>query len=726
MTKLGKCLESWLTALGFLSLSVIIFGQNVIFNPAASYVGRGSDPQQYIWSLAWWPHALSRGENPFLVPVVWAPLNYNLTWFTSVPGPSLALWPVTKLWGPVVAYNVWFLLAPALAAWICFVLCRRVTHSFWPAVLAGYLFGFSSYMIGHMSGHLDLITTFPIPLAILLVLLRLDKTINAPAYFFALTLNFIFLFLASPELFATTSFFGTISVCLSIAMLRGQRRADLCSLLKPSLASLVAAAALLSPFFYYMFIAGEPRMPLESPVEFSTDLLNFLVPTSTWLGSAWLGRFTAEFHGNYSENTGYLGIPLILIVYIWVRRHRREPLSKILSSLLALICIASLGARLHVGGAATIPLPWMLIQRLPLIDQALPARFMVFAFVVVAIIAALYMSDDRFKRSTRVVSALGVILFTWPTNGLTSKADTPIFFRSGHYRHYLARGDIALVLPFGSRGNSLLWQAQTDMYFRMPAAYVEPPPAEARCWPRVENLRTARTLAEFNEELKLFFVAHRINAIIKAPGATESWLPVLPSIAESVLVDDVTLYRVQGEHGSDYKYWNPSDPTLLRLQGDLNLRRYGKLLTAAAAYESNQWPPDQLTPSAVEARDLLVDDDKPIARSPPSNVKWQGDLWLGSWGPGEVGVGVTGCSDTLRAIIENFGLLATRTFFPYPARYHARGESHRSGQLVMVFNRAGLATAATVARSLALRDTTLRVDTLPPPTAIARPRRGPG
>src|SRR5438132_1425304 len=84
---------------------------------------------------------------------------------------SLALAPITVLAGPVVAYNLAALAAPALAGWGAFLLCRQVTRSFWPSVAGGYLFAFSSYEIGQMgAGHLNLTLVFALPLAAYLVL----------------------------------------------------------------------------------------------------------------------------------------------------------------------------------------------------------------------------------------------------------------------------------------------------------------------------------------------------------------------------------------------------------------------------------------------------------------------------------------------------------------------------------------------------------------------------
>ena len=82
---------------------------------------------------------------------------------TGAPGPSLLVSPLTLAAGPVVSYNLLALLACPLAAWSAFLLCRHVTGRFAPSLLGGYLFGFSTYMLGHVGIHVNLELVFPVP-----------------------------------------------------------------------------------------------------------------------------------------------------------------------------------------------------------------------------------------------------------------------------------------------------------------------------------------------------------------------------------------------------------------------------------------------------------------------------------------------------------------------------------------------------------------------------------
>src|SRR5262249_35752807 len=142
-------------------------------------IGTGGDPQLFVWSLAWWPHAVLHGENPFVTHALWAPHGSNLVWTTAVPGLPLLFAPVPPSAGDVAAYHTAAILLPALAAWSAFLLCRHVTRRFWPSLAGGYLFGFSSYLLAEELGHPHLSSVFLVPLAALVVLRFLESELGA-------------------------------------------------------------------------------------------------------------------------------------------------------------------------------------------------------------------------------------------------------------------------------------------------------------------------------------------------------------------------------------------------------------------------------------------------------------------------------------------------------------------------------------------------------------------
>ena len=74
----------------YLAVSFAYFGVPVLHHFRRDLVGGGSDPQLFVWSLGWWPHAVLHGQNPFVTHLLWAPHGSNLAWATSVPGLARA------------------------------------------------------------------------------------------------------------------------------------------------------------------------------------------------------------------------------------------------------------------------------------------------------------------------------------------------------------------------------------------------------------------------------------------------------------------------------------------------------------------------------------------------------------------------------------------------------------------------------------------------------------
>src|SRR5579885_620000 len=120
----GSKFEYLVAALVYLALSLIWFGRYIVGHLSDSYMGGGTDPICHIWAIAWWPYAISHWINPLITHALWAPEGYNLVWATSITGPSLVVYPITRVLGPVVSYSLLSLGAPSAAAFSAFLVCR--------------------------------------------------------------------------------------------------------------------------------------------------------------------------------------------------------------------------------------------------------------------------------------------------------------------------------------------------------------------------------------------------------------------------------------------------------------------------------------------------------------------------------------------------------------------------------------------------------------------------
>jgi hypothetical protein len=294
----------------YLVLSALFFSRAVLLHLGSVQVGISPDPSLFIWFLTWWPQAIAHRLEPFMTSALWAPAPFNIAWTTCIPLPSVIGAPLTIAAGPIVSFNVLCLLSLPLSAWCAALVCREVTHAYWPSVLGGYIFGFSPYMLGHlMGGQLHLVMAFPIPLAVYLLLLGINARLSPKLLCPLLALTLAAEFLCSIETFATMTLFGAATLFLGWSFAPIVMRRRLISVAIHTAGAYALMIVAVSPYLYFLFFCGSFPGRLWSPSSASTDLLNVIVPTrANELGLLqavdWI---SATFRGpTGAEATGYL------------------------------------------------------------------------------------------------------------------------------------------------------------------------------------------------------------------------------------------------------------------------------------------------------------------------------------------------------------------------------------------------------------------------------------
>jgi len=155
----------------YLTAALVLFGTPLLHGGECLCIPSTTDVGIFAWALKWWPHAIAHADNPFSTDLIYAPYGFDLAHGQLIPAAALALWPVTALAGPLFTFNAAMLLSPVLAAFFAFLLCRRLAGGrFWPALLGGWLFGFSTYVLGQLTSHLNLTLVFLVPAMVHLVL----------------------------------------------------------------------------------------------------------------------------------------------------------------------------------------------------------------------------------------------------------------------------------------------------------------------------------------------------------------------------------------------------------------------------------------------------------------------------------------------------------------------------------------------------------------------------
>lgn len=495
------------------------------------FVGEGGDPSLFIWAIAWFPYAIAHGWNPLVTHAIWAPQGFNLTWNTSVPSLAILAWPLTASFGPVISYNLVSLAAPVFAAAGAFLLCDELTGSFVPALAGGWIYGFSPYEAGQLLGHLHLTFIAPVPVLVWLAV-RVYKGKTRPwVAGLAGGLCLAFLLGVSVEVLATFTIFAVLALALALAVTSASAAA-----LRVTVAAggaYVVGGVVASPFLYYFFfVPSHAPAFLAVPSAYSADLLNFVLPTSvTALGSAAASPITAHFVGNLAEDGAYIGIPLLLIIGMFSVRHWKEPWGVVLLVVLAFTAVASLGPVLHVGGVAHGQMPWAAAVTLPLLKNALPVRFAMYIDLVGAVIAALWLAERRgYGRLAGIAVVALAIVSLWPSAITLTSFRVPAVFSMTKIRSVLEPGENVVVLPFGRLGQSMLWQADDRMYFRMAGGRVSFVPTNLLKIPAVAMFLDGPVPRNWQAEVLAYCKHNGVGAILVGAGTAPALAADLKSL----------------------------------------------------------------------------------------------------------------------------------------------------------------------------------------------------
>jgi hypothetical protein len=483
---LRGALRAALPPLLYVALAVALF-HSAWAAPMSTTVGGHGDADASIWYHAWTPYALSHGHDPLLTDHLNFPGGVNLMWQTSQPLVGLLAWPVATLGNHYLAYDVVMTLGLALSAWCAFLVFRRWI-SWRPAAFAGGLvYGFSPYMAAHALGHANLVVAFVPPL-ILGVLDEILVRQRRSALRAGLLLGALAAvqFYVAEELLATEAIMAAAAVVVLALLHRDRVRLRAEHALRAIGAAAVVALVLCAPAIAVQFL-GPNRLggQFQHPGGFSSDLLNFVVPTGVQqLVPGTATRIAQHFTGNTSEQTGYLGLPLVLILAYTVWRFRAVIWVRAVALIGVVAAVLSMGPTLHVDGHAThIPLPWVVFEHLPVAANIVPGRLMLYAFLMAGLLLALFVDHLRRDAHTSRARAAGgaavlalAVIALLPTFAFPfAPHSDPPFFTAGGDVQRIPQGATALVAPFVARGDQVdpeTWQVAADFRFRMPSGYV--------------------------------------------------------------------------------------------------------------------------------------------------------------------------------------------------------------------------------------------------------------
>jgi hypothetical protein len=222
--------------------------------------------------------------------------------------------------------------------------------------------------------------------------------------------------------------------------------------------------------------------------------------------------------------------------------------------MISLLIIGALGPIVHVDGHQVFHMPWSRIWLLPIARNAYPARLMVFAFLALAVMIALWLARPALRAQPAIRSwprwllalvAIAAIAANTPALTFSSQPGLPAFVSAGDYRHYLApRGTVVVISGRGNAG--LLWQAETDFYPRLAGGYLGSLLARQTDLPvPVANLAsgplTRGAVSQFRQYLKKV----KVTAILVEASWAGHWPAILGHLGlRGRLIGGVIVYRI--------------------------------------------------------------------------------------------------------------------------------------------------------------------------------------
>ena len=366
------------------------------------------------------------------------------------------------------------------------------------AALSGLLYGFSTYMVGQGSDHL-VYTFVPIPPFIALTIVSILQGKGSPWRLgIQLGLLVVAQYLIAQEVLVDVAILTLIA--LAFVALRNPRRIQLMAraLVGPVLIAVPVIAALLA-YPVWMLVAGPQHStvgayPLGNP--YRNDLLSFFAPgplQHVSFGLRSLGqRLMAGpnplrvgnfiFSGsNPDEFDAYIGVVVLALAGFLVWRSRRSLRMQLASVLFLVAAVLSLGPYLVVDARSThLPLPFLLLAHIPLIENVLPSRFSLEMFGFLAAMVAFGLDDMQRNRpqpkwlTSRVfagalVTALAVTqLPQWPYS-TQQESSLPTALRTA-----IPAGDpVTITFPYPTYGfiQPMQWQMDSGYTFRLLGGY---------------------------------------------------------------------------------------------------------------------------------------------------------------------------------------------------------------------------------------------------------------
>jgi hypothetical protein len=538
------------------SALVVGFTWNIWSDPTHIFVGQGGDPYLTMSFFALTQRAVSLHQNPFFTTYLNAPHGVNLAWETTSPLAGMLVWPVDAIFGPIAGFNLAFVSALILNAWLASIAIFKVVGGRFAASIGGLLYGFSPFVIAHGRGHLELIVLVTPPL-LMLVLNRMLRThrqrwkLNGALLAAVVVAQF---YISSEVLIIEAIATGVLLVVFAALNLRQARRLFADTARTTAVALGLSLLAVAWPLYVNFTYPQRPSGAIQGTDIYVADVLNLVIPNNNMAISPF-NAFASHFSGNGTEATAFVGIPLaILLVTVLVWR-RRDRFVLAVAGIGVILAIFSFGGYVHVRGHVVhqLPLPWKLVENLPILLDLLPGRFWLVIYLLIAVVVAVGINEAMHRGRRAKILVGGLVVLTAVTFFPALPVDVgnptvPAFFTGDVSRIPDASTILLAPVPSTIEPQAELWQAYAGVRFKIVGGYIHGPehdhiPTMPTLGETIEAIQTGRPATPTDtvilEHMRADLARDGIHTVVLGPSPEhDALLTLLTEVCDTPPVSD--------------------------------------------------------------------------------------------------------------------------------------------------------------------------------------------
>ncbi|MAI77346.1 MAG: hypothetical protein CL917_00200 [Deltaproteobacteria bacterium] len=422
----------------YFSLAAILIVPQVGDRFSTELIGIPGDPLEFFWNAWWIDQSLFSLSNPYFTDRLFAPHGSPLVWHSVVPLQSTLNAGLTKLFGPVPAYQLTVLLAFPLAGVGSWALCRFITRDNIASLIGGLVFMLSPFIASKTAGHLNLLYCGFLPI-FYLNLLRAMEADNSPALRKSAwllgfsSLAIVLSSLACVVFASNLSFFSFLWWWWKRMPLRETSRHFL-QIFRPTL---ILSAPLMVIFIGYS-IAYEGLPDRRSDYAANPEPLSYVLPVHSASAHQGYVEHLASPKLDNIDAVAYLGLLVAPLCLAGFLIGRREDKVRLAAGLFLIFLVFSLGSKLLWDrqvvewGGFPVYLPFGIWRYVPILGSVgQSGRYLVISYMMMGIGMAALLGWSRRRFSPKAASLLvlacaGLVLFDFAISIPTTELPPPI------------------------------------------------------------------------------------------------------------------------------------------------------------------------------------------------------------------------------------------------------------------------------------------------------------